>query len=98
MMESKLHRLGIMRLATSQMRPKIQKPPICFGGSENYALWIAPLYMNVPSPAPCHVNVAGVAKQSVRGLRIIACISLITLALFRKSVNSPEWLALGSWA
>ena len=28
--------------------------------------------MNVPSPAPCHVNVAGVGKQSVWGLRIIA--------------------------
>jgi hypothetical protein len=31
-----------------------------------------PRYMNVPSPAPCHVNVAGVGKQSVWGLRIIA--------------------------
>ena len=31
--------------------------------------------MNVPSPAPCHVNVAGVGKQSVWGLRIIAELS-----------------------
>jgi hypothetical protein len=31
-----------------------------------------PRYMNVPSPAPCHVNVAGVGKQSVWGVRIIA--------------------------
>jgi len=31
--------------------------------------------MNVPSPAPCHVNVAGVGKQSVWGLRIIARLS-----------------------
>jgi len=28
--------------------------------------------MNVPFPAPCHVCVAGVGKQSVWGLRIIA--------------------------
>jgi hypothetical protein len=36
-----------------------------------------PRYMNVPSPAPCHVNVAGVGvgKQSVWGPRIIAYIS-----------------------
>jgi hypothetical protein len=33
---------------------------------------MCPRYMNVPSPAPCHVNVAGVGKQSVWGLRVIA--------------------------
>ena len=32
---------------------------------------MCPRYMNVPLPAPCHVNVAGVGKQSVWGLRII---------------------------
>src|SRR6476469_647280 len=31
-----------------------------------------PRYMNVPLPAPCHINVAGVGMQSVWGLRIIA--------------------------
>ena len=49
-----------------------------------------PRYMNVPSPAPCHVNVAGVGKQSVWGLRIIACISIITLASFFDFVNTPK--------
>ena len=39
---------------------------------KNYALLMCPRYMNVPLPAPCHVNVAGVGKQSVWGLRIIA--------------------------
>ena len=57
------------------MRRKKQKPPICIGGSEKLRAMDRPRYMNVPSPAPCHVNVAGVGKQSVWGLRIIACIS-----------------------
>ena len=61
------------------MRRKNQKPPICIGGSEKLRAMDRPRYMNVPSPAPCHVNVAGVGKQSVWGLRIIACISLFTL-------------------
>ena len=56
------------------MRRKKQKPPICIGGSEKLRAMDRPRYMNVPSPAPCHVNVAGVGKQSVWGLRIIACI------------------------
>jgi hypothetical protein len=67
-------------LAVEHVRHTKQKPPICIGGSENYALLMCPRYMNVPLPAPCHVNVAGVGKQSVWGLRIIACISIITLA------------------
>jgi len=54
------------------MRHKNQKPPICIGGSEKPRAMDRPRYMNVPSPAPCHVNVAGVGKQSVWGLRIIA--------------------------
>ena len=44
-----------------------------------------PRYMNAPSPAPCHVNVAGVGKQSVWGLRIIAGTQL---SLWHYSVNS----------
>src|SRR6266542_4938885 len=54
------------------MRHKNQKPPIYIGGSEKLRAMDRPRYMNVPSPAPCHVNVAGVGKQSVWGLRIIA--------------------------
>jgi hypothetical protein len=46
---------------------------------------ICPRYMNVPSPAPCHANVAGVGKQSVWGLRIIACSSFQLLHYFRNS-------------
>ncbi len=53
--------------------------------------------MNVPSPAPCHVAVAGVGKQSVWGLRIIACSSIITLASFRESVNSRKWRLASSF-
>jgi hypothetical protein len=52
-----------------------------------------PRYMNVPSPAPCHVNVAGVGKQSVWGLRIIARISIHTLTSFLKFVNTQKWWA-----
>ena len=47
--------------------------------------------MNVPSPAPCHVNVAGVGKQSVWGLRIIAYISVFTLTSFQESVKTQKW-------
>jgi len=43
-----------------------------------------PRYMNVPSPDPCHVNVAGVGKQSVWGLCIIARTQLL---LWHESVN-----------
>ena len=50
--------------------------------------------MNVPSPALCHVNVVGVGKQSVWGLRIIACISLFTLTWFEKFVNTQKWWLL----
>jgi hypothetical protein len=46
--------------------------------------------MTVPSPAPCHINVAGVGKQSVWGLRIIANISLITLASILEFVNTKK--------
>jgi hypothetical protein len=67
------------------MRPKKQKPPICIGGSEKLRAMDRPRYMNVPSPAPCHVNVAGVEKQSVWGLRIIA---RTQLSLWHYSVNS----------
>ena len=66
-------------LAVEHVRHTKQKPPICIGGSEKLRAMDRPRYMNVPSPAPCHVNVAGVGKQSVWGLRIIACISLFTL-------------------
>ena len=59
------------------MRHKKQKPPICIGGSEKLRAMDRPRYMNVPSPAPCHVNVAGVGKQSVWGLRIIAKAQLL---------------------
>jgi hypothetical protein len=38
--------------------------------------------MNVPSPAPCHVNVAGVGKQSVWGLRIISLKLIFTVTSF----------------
>jgi hypothetical protein len=44
--------------------------------------------MNVPFPAPCHVAVAGVGKQSVWGLRIIACSSISTVTSFPKFVNT----------
>jgi len=54
------------------MDRKKQKPPICIGGSEKLRAMDRPRYMNVPFPAPCHVAVAGVGKQSVWGLRIIA--------------------------
>jgi hypothetical protein len=67
------------------MRHKNQKPPICIGGSEKLRAMDRPRYMNVPSPAPCHVNVAGVGKQSVWGLRIIACSSS---SLLHHSCNS----------
>src|ERR1700681_2216799 len=67
------------------MRRKKQKPPICIGGSEKLRAMDRPRYMNVPSPAPCHVNVAGVGKQSVRGLRIIPGSQL---SLLHHSTNS----------
>jgi hypothetical protein len=54
------------------MRKKTKSPRFVSEAQKNYALWMRPRYMNVPSPAPCHVNVAGVGKQSVWGLRIIA--------------------------
>jgi hypothetical protein len=46
--------------------------------------------MNVPLPAPCHVNVAGVGQQSVWGLRIIACNSSSTVTSFLKFVNTQK--------
>ena len=76
------------------MRPKIRKPPISVGGSKNYAQIDCPRYMNVPSPAPCRVVAASVGKQSVWGLRIIACISISTVTSFLKFVNTQKWLVL----
>src|SRR5438445_10507948 len=76
------------------MRPKNQKPPISIGGSEKLRAIDRPRYMNVPSPAPCHANVAGVGKQSVWGLRIIACSSISTVTSFPKFVNTQKWWAL----
>jgi hypothetical protein len=73
------------------MRPKKQQPPIWIGGSEKLRAMDRPRYMNVPSPAPCHVNVAAVGKQSVWGLRIIACISVFTLTSFQESVKTQKW-------
>jgi hypothetical protein len=75
------------------MRHKKQKPPICIGGSEKLRAMDRPRYMNVPSPAPSHVNVAGVGKQSVWGLRIIAYVSVYTLTSFYKFVNTQKWWA-----
>ena len=67
---------------------KKRKPPIFVGGSEKLRAMDRPRYMNVPSPAPCHANVAGVGKQSVWGLRIIGCSSISTVTSFRKFVNT----------
>src|ERR1700691_4315950 len=67
------------------MRRKNQKPPICIGGLEKLRAMDRPRYMNVPLPAPCHVNVAGVGKQSVWGLRII---DGTQLSLWHHSANS----------
>ena len=72
------HSLGSSEENRTPIRRKNQKPPICIGGSEKLRAMDRPRYMNVPLPAPCHVNVAGVGKQSVWGLRIIACISVLT--------------------
>ena len=50
--------------------------------------------MNVPSPAPCHVNVAGVGKQSVWGLRIIACISVFYFYIILQIRQYPKVVGL----
>src|SRR5207244_6451109 len=55
-----------------QFTLKTKSPRFVSEAQKDYALLMCPRYMNVPSPAPCHVNVAGVGKQSVWGLRIIA--------------------------
>jgi hypothetical protein len=62
---------------------------------------MCPRYMNVPLPAPCHVNVAGVGKQSVWGLRIITGSQL---SLWHDSVDSSiaesigaRWVALSKF-
>ena len=75
------------------MRAKKRKPPICIGGSEQLRAIDRHRYMNVPSPAPCHVNVAGVGKQSVWGLRIM---TRTQLSLWNHFSNSSiqEWLEL----
>jgi hypothetical protein len=67
------------------MRLKNQKPPTCIGGSEKLRALDRPHYMNAPSPVPCDVNVAGVGKQSVPGLRIIPGSQL---SLLHHSTNS----------
>jgi hypothetical protein len=72
------------------MRHKKLKPPIFVGGSEKLRAADCPRYMNVPFPAPCHVAVAGVGKQSVWGLRIIACSSNSTVTSFLKFVNTQK--------
>jgi hypothetical protein len=84
---------------------KKQKPPISIGGSEKLRAMDRPRYMNVPSPAPCHVNVAGVGKQSVWGLRIIAGTLLSLWHHFANSSiakqwpnNGPKWLCERSLA
>jgi hypothetical protein len=80
-------------LRIGKMRRKKRKPPICIGGSEKLRAMDRPRYMNVPSPAPCRVNAAGVGKQSVWGLRIIACISDFTVTSFQESVKTQKWMA-----
>ena len=62
--------------------PKTKSPRFVSEAQKTARLWMRPRYMNVPSPAPCHIYVAGVGKQSVWGLRIIACSSISTLASF----------------
>ena len=59
-----LHQVGtgLSPVAAEHARRTTQKPPICIGGSEKLRAMDRPRYMNVPSPAPCHVNVAGVGK------------------------------------
>ena len=69
------------------------KAPDFVGGSEKL-LADCPRYMNVPSPAPCHAKVAGVGKQSVWDLRIIACSSTSTVTSFPKFVNTQKWWEL----
>src|SRR5437667_12881447 len=46
--------------------------------------------MTVLFPAPCHAKVAGVEKQSVWGLRIIACSLISTVTSFPKFVNTQK--------
>jgi hypothetical protein len=65
--------------------PKSKSPRFVSEAQKDYALLMCPRYMNVPLPAPCHVNVAGVGKQSVWGLRIIA---RTQLSLWHYSANS----------
>src|SRR5438874_5495242 len=50
-----------------------------------------PRYMNVPSPAPCHISVAGVGQLSVWGLRIINLYLIFTVTSFLKFVNTQKW-------
>src|SRR5271167_1713433 len=52
--------------------PKSESPRFVSEAQKNHALLMCPRYMNVPSPAPCHVAVAGVRKQPVWGLNVIA--------------------------
>jgi len=59
--------------ASAKYVPKTKSPRFVSEAQKNRALWMRPRYMNVPSPAPCHLNVAGVGQESVWGLRIMAC-------------------------
>src|SRR6266571_3838882 len=79
-------------LAVEHVRHTKLKPPIFVGGSEKLRAADCPRYMNVPSPAPCHANVAGVGKQSVWGLRIIA---RTQLSLWHDPANSSIAKARG---
>src|SRR6266496_1219448 len=72
------------------MRHKNQKTPDLYRRLRKLRAADRPLYMNVPSPAPCHFTVAATGKQSVWGLRIIACSSISTVASFPKFVNTQE--------
>src|SRR6266851_7209453 len=64
---------------------KSKSPRFVSEAQKDYPLLICPRYMNVPLPAPCHVNVAGIGQQSVWGLRIIA---RSQLSLWHYSANS----------
>jgi hypothetical protein len=70
---------------------KTKSPRFVSEAQKDYALLMCPRYMNVPLPAPCHVNVAGVGKQSVWGLCIIASNSSSLLHHSANSSRSKAW-------
>ena len=73
----------------SKCAAKNKGPRFFIGGLKNSLLYDCPRYMNVPRP--CCVAAAGVGKQSVWGLRIIAELSITTLTFFSDPVNSKKW-------